>query len=69
MRLALLSVVAKVLRIRFKVNGVPHGASGVFLPRSDEAVASNARIGPSIYYLRVSILQNRARLLQRPIIQ
>lgn len=45
MRLALLSVVAKVLRIRFKVDGVPHGASGVFLPRSDEAVASNARIG------------------------
>jgi hypothetical protein len=39
MRLALLSAVAKLLQIRFKVGGGAYGASAVFVPRSDEAVA------------------------------
>lgn len=36
MRLALLATVAKLLRIRFKVNGVPYGASLIVSPSSLE---------------------------------
>jgi hypothetical protein len=33
MRLALLSAVAKLLRVRFKVDGLCYGASAIPLPR------------------------------------
>jgi hypothetical protein len=39
MRIALLSAVAKLLRVRFKVDGIPHGSLRVSVPSSEQTFA------------------------------